>query len=342
MTGSNTPRALCLGEGLVVLHPDAAGGRGASPLLECSVGGAEANVAGGLAALGVPSAWVSRLGDDPFGDYIARDLAARDIAVIAPRDGARPTGAYLKEHTPAGSRMHYYRSGSAASVMDGTLLEQPPVSEVLAGCDVVHTSGITAGIIEPDSDLLRRLVAARDRHGFVLSADLNWRPALWQGRSRQPLDELLSAADVVLLGADEAEVALGTADPARLRERLGPRPRLVIKSDAHVATEIEPDGTTTQVPALHVDVIEPIGAGDGFAAGYLAGLIGGLDATGRLRLGHLTAASVLVEPGDHVRRAPDARMRRRLVTATAEEWSAFRVSAAVIGSTQEEGSVTSR
>jgi sugar/nucleoside kinase (ribokinase family) len=48
---------------------------------------------------------------------------------------------------------------------------------------------------------------------------------------------------------------------------------LVIKSDAPApaAIEVDPDGTTTEVPALNVDVVEPIGAGDGFAAGYLAG-----------------------------------------------------------------------
>jgi sugar/nucleoside kinase (ribokinase family) len=46
---------------------------------------------------------------------------------------------------------------------------------------------------------------------------------------------------------------------------------LVIKSDAHAAIEVDPDGTTTEVPALNVDVVEPIGTGDGFAAGYLAG-----------------------------------------------------------------------
>lgn len=318
-------RALCLGEAMAVLRPEQPGGLEGSDLLRRSVGGAEANVAGGLASLGIPTTWMSRLGSDPFGDFVVRDLTARGVDVAVEQDDQRPTGLYLKE-AGTGSRMYYYRSNSAATTMDGSLLRLPRVAETLPTCRVVHTSGITAGILADDSDLLPRLVEARDRYDFRLSVDLNWRPHLWQGRDPAALRELLTVADVLLLGADEAEEVLGRSDPAGLREAVGPRPRLVIKSDAHAVVEVAPDGTTVQVPALAVDVVEPIGAGDGFAAGYLAGLIQGRDAVGRLRLGHLMAASVLAEPGDHaVRPLPEA-LCRAAVEATDEEWRSIRVS----------------
>lgn len=320
---------LCLGEGLAVLYPEAPDA--GWDRLRAGVGGAEANVASGLAALGVPALWVSRLGQDPFGELVERELRDRGVRVLVERDPVRPTGAYLKERVGAGSRMHYYRAGSAASTMTGALLRGPDVERALRACELVHTSGITAGILDEDSDLVSSLVAARDAHRFRLSVDLNWRPALWAGRDRGRLLELLRVADVLLLGGDEAEAVLGTCDPQRLRDQVGPRPRLVIKSDAHVAIEVEPDGTATEVPALRVDVVEPVGAGDGFAAGYLAGLLEGYDAVGRLRLGHVVAAAVLAVPGDHAR-PPAADVRRALLAADDDDWAATSVTARGISS----------
>ncbi|WP_229749414.1 sugar kinase [Flexivirga endophytica] len=326
MTTNDRSRVLCLGEAMVVLRPEQPGGLAGSDLLRRSVGGAEANVAGALVALGISTCWLSRLGSDPFGDYVARDLQERGVNVLAEHDEVHPTGVYLKDSGPAGSRMFYYRSGSAAAAMTGALLDDAAVVDALEHCDAVHTSGITAGILASDSDLLRRLVDARDRHGFVLSVDLNWRPALWRGRDTSTLCDLLRAADVVLLGEDEAGVALGASTPEQVREIVGDRPRIVLKSDAHVAREITPEGVTTAVRALQVEVVEPVGAGDGFAAGYLTGMLCGYDAKERLRLGHLSAASVLAEPGDHASRLPDATVRRALVTATDEDWAHTSVS----------------
>lgn len=332
MTTNDRSRVLCLGEGMVVLRPEQPGGLAGSDLLRRSVGGAEANVAGALVGLGIPACWVSRLGTDPFGDYIEQDLRERGVTVLAGRDAERPTGVYLKDSGSSGSRMFYYRNGSAAAAMDGRLLEEPSVADALGACEVVHTSGITAGILASDGSLLRRLVGARDTFGFALSVDLNWRPALWRGRDSAGLLELLRAADIVLLGADEAEAALGADSPAAVRAVIGPRPRIVIKSDAHVATELAPDGTVTAVPALHVEVVEPVGAGDGFAAGYLAGLLRGYDARQRLRLGHLSAACVLAESGDHARRLPDPAVRHELVTAGDDDWLRTSVSSRGISS----------
>jgi 2-dehydro-3-deoxygluconokinase len=326
VTTSDRSRVLCVGEAMVVLRPEQDRGLAHSDLLHRSVGGAEANVAGALVALGIPTCWSSRLGNDPFGDYIAQDLADRGVTVLAERDDQRPTGLYLKDSSSAGSRMFYYRSGSAAAAMNGDLLDEPSVATALTACELVHTSGITAGILDPCSNLLNRLIDARDQHGFVLSVDLNWRPALWRGRDTDALIELLRAADVVLLGTDEAEVALGVSSPRAVREVVGPRARIVLKSDAHVATEVAPDGTTVDVPALQVEVVEPVGAGDGFAAGYLTGLLSGYDVVQRLRLGHLSAACVLAEPGDHALQLPDATVRRALVTATDAAWERTSVS----------------
>src|SRR5699024_3209186 len=104
-----TSRALCIGEAMGVLRSDQPGTLATGSRLHCSVGGAEANVAGSLAALGVDTTWLSRLGDDPFGDLVCNDLTERGVTVLTERDDERPTGLYLKESTRSGSRMHYYR-----------------------------------------------------------------------------------------------------------------------------------------------------------------------------------------------------------------------------------------
>jgi len=320
---ATSPAAICIGEAMIMLA-----GETAVPLEDVetfrrSVGGAECNVSGGLAALGIPTGWISRLGDDGFGRHVLRDLRARGVEVGGVEvDPDRPTAMYVKESLGGRSRMHYYRTGSAAAAMHPAFLDRPAVRERLARAELVHTTGITAAISDTAARMLDRLAEVRD--GFTLSVDLNWRPALWRDKDPAPLWRLLRAADVVLIGADEALVFAGTNDPAELRELIGPRSTLVVKNDAHTALALEPDGRRTEVPALTVDVVEPVGAGDAFAAGFLAGTLQGLPMEQRLRLGHLGAAAVLAVPEDHA--APlDPAIRQALLTCSDAEWSATQV-----------------
>jgi 2-dehydro-3-deoxygluconokinase len=312
--------AICLGEAMIML----AGGAGPLADVEVfrrSVGGAECNVAGGLAALGVPTGWISRLGDDGFGQHVLRDLRARGVDVGGVElDPVRPTALYVKESDGGRSRMHYYRTGSAAAAMEPAFLDRPEVRERLAQAKLVHTTGITAAISATSSDMLERL--ATEPRGFLLSVDLNWRPVLWRERDPEPLWRLLKAADIVLIGADEAEVFAGTGDPEALYEVLGAK-TLVVKDDANAAIVLEA-GERTEVPALSVGVVETVGAGDAFAAGFLAGTLQGLPVVQRLRLGHLTAAGVLTVAEDHAP-PPAPAERERLLNATDQEWAATKV-----------------
>jgi 2-dehydro-3-deoxygluconokinase len=315
--------AICLGEAMIML----AGGPGPLADVEVfrrSVGGAECNVAGGLAGLGVPTGWISRLGDDGFGQHVLRDLQARGVEVGGVElDPVRPTALYVKESEDGRSRMHYYRTGSAAAAMEPGFLDRPEVSERLKQARLVHTTGITAAISTSSADMLERL--ATEPREYLLSVDLNWRPALWRDRDPAPLWRLLKAADIVLIGADEAEVFAGTGDPEALYELIG-APTLVVKNDAHTAMVLEPGGRT-EVPALSVDVVETVGAGDAFAAGFLAGTLQGLPMVERLRLGHLNAAAVLTAPEDHAP-PPATDVRERLLKASDEEWAATKIGVA--------------
>ncbi|MEV6410451.1 sugar kinase [Kribbella sp. NPDC051718] len=326
------PRAVCLGEAMIMLAAETGAPLEDVETFRRSVGGAECNVAGGLAALGIPTGWISRLGADGFGRHVLSDLASRGVEVGGVEDDpTRPTGLYVKHTINGRTRMHYYRSGSAAAAMDADFLDRPAVRNRLVGAELVHTTGITAAISTTAAQLLDRLAALRDTLGFTLSVDLNWRPALWRGTDPAPLWRLLRAADVVLIGADEAAVFAGTGDPDELRELFGPRATIVVKSDAHVAVALEPGGRRAEVPALTVDVVEPVGAGDAFAAGYLAGTLQGLPMEHRLRLGHLSAAAVLAVPDDHAT-PPDARVRQALLDCSDEDWASTLIGPAGIRS----------
>lgn len=272
-----------------------------------SVGGAELNVALTLARLGVPAAWVSRLGDDGFGHHIAGLARAHAIGVETLEfDATRPTGLYVKEPgiAPDGSRrsaMLYYREGSAASALSPAFLERPAVQALLAGASVVHISGITAGLSASAAAFCDALPGITRR----LCVDLNYRPALWRDRDQAPLRRLLAAADEVLLGADEAARVFGSTAPEFLLRALPKAQKILLKREEHGVLVLSPGAEPLHVPALEVDVVEPVGAGDAFAAGYLAGRWHGLDVPAAVRLGHRCAAEALVVREDRPAALPD-------------------------------------
>nr|WP_275942222.1 sugar kinase [Streptomyces spiramenti] len=297
-----------MGETMAVLTASGPGPLHAGDTLNLRTGGAESNVAASLAGLGHRTAWLGRVGDDPFGRRVLADLTARGVSTDAVEtDPARPTGLYVKEPAPGGTRPHYYRAGSAASALGPA----PPAPELLGAARVLHLTGITAALSDSCLRLLRALLVDRAVTGPLLSFDVNHRAALWQRDRERAADTLLAlarAADLVLVGRDEAEALWGTACPEDIRRLLAAVPRVVVKDAEIGATSFTPEAGTTFVPAPRVDVVEPVGAGDAFAAGYLAGLLEDRPEEARLRLGHLAARAALTTTDDVPRMPPRARI----------------------------------
>lgn len=328
-----SPRAVCVGEGLVVLVAEP-GPLEDSATFQRSAGGAEANVARVLVQLGVTASWISRVGNDGFGRYLLGHLADAGVDVSAVTvDSDRPTGAYVKERgtgtsaagdLPVGaSAMTYFRSGSAASALSTADVVREPAARLVHDADIVHFTGITVALSDTAESLTRSLL---DLDG-VVSFDLNFRPSLWKDRASDAaavLADHVRGSDVVLMGADEAAEVFGVDDPSSLRARF-PEPRhLVIKNDAHVVTAFDGDDRV-DVPALTLDVIEKIGAGDAFAGGFLAGVCRGLTAVQRVRLGHLCAASALTAQSDAAEVLDDDILDAAL-RLSESDWSALRYS----------------
>jgi 2-dehydro-3-deoxygluconokinase len=298
-----------LGEGLAVLIAQP-GPLEDSATFDRTAGGAEANVATVLAHFDVDAAWLSRVGDDGFGRYLVRHLMQRGVDVSAVViDPDRQTALYVKERgsgsgaatdLPAGdSRMLYFRTGSAASALSPADLALPAARRLLDRSALVHTTGITVALSESAARLTDELVAM-PRRGRLVSFDLNYRPSVWSTRSADAPEVLarhVRRSDVVFLGADEALAVFGTDDPTRLRSLFPEPAHLIVKNDAHTVTGFH-HGERVDVPALQLQVVERIGAGDAFAGGFLAGLLRKLGHEERIRLGHLCAAAALTGHGD--------------------------------------------
>lgn len=314
---------LCVGETMAMITPAQA--QPLSHAEECLLGfgGAESNVAAHLAEFGYRTGWASRLGQDPFGDRIMDGLASRGVDLgLVIRDDTSPTGVYFKDPDVGhGARTLYYRAGSAAAGMSPEDSRGWPLEQT----GWVHTSGINAALSDSCSALTRHLLTGARTEGYKVSFDVNYRPALWSAAVAGPrLLELAGMSTVVLVGLDEAETLWGCATAEEVSALLpGPR-HLVIKDSAVEAVEIvredHQDERTFRVPAHRVDVVEPVGAGDAFAAGYLAGLLRGDKAGDRLALGHSFAAWTLgtradFRPGHGTRPRSDWSHRKPVVVS---------------------------
>jgi 2-dehydro-3-deoxygluconokinase len=313
---------VCLGEALALVPALPTAGTVPDPGT-AHLAGAEANVAAGLAAAGIPTAWVGRVGTDPLGEFLRAELRARGVEVGGIQlDPARPTGYYAKQVEPGDpeprTRMRYRRAGSAASAMDPGFLDSPAVAARLDAARLVHASGITPALSGSCAALMRALLGRPRR--ALLSFDVNWREQIWPDGDPALVVELARLADVVLVGADEARRVFDTDEPGALR-RLLPGPRtLVIKDGDRRALAVDPDGRVVAEPALQVDVVEPVGAGDAFAAGLLTGLVRGEPLPRCLRRGHLAAAAVLTVRADSAT-PPGGALGDALLDAPARDWA---------------------
>lgn len=289
---------ICLGETMAQLSPAPAGRLSEAELLTLNFAGAESTVALYLAHFGHQVAWASRLGEDPFGSLIESALARAGVDTgWIEHDPLRPTGVYFKDSSPSGTTVHYYRAGAAAAAMAPGFL----TDELLEKAGILHVTGITPSLSDTCRALTDEVFALRKTHGYSVSFDVNYRARLWGG-GRNAANELLALAnkaDIVFVGLDEAHELWGTETPSGVRGLIPGPSELVVKDGDVGATLFAADSEYFE-PAHRVDVVEPVGAGDSFAAGYLHELLAGNDPAGRLSAGHRLAAAVLQTTADFV------------------------------------------
>lgn len=271
--------------------------------MSMSLGGAETNVAIALSRLGHTVRWAGRVGDDGIGAFAVRTLRAEAVLTDAVTvDGTRPTGMMLLEsHGMGFSRVAYYRAASA-----GSALRTEDLSTALdAGARILHLTGITPAL-SPGAAEATLAAALRARAaGILVSFDVNYRSSLWsEEHAAAVLSGLAAQADVVVASEDELRLVcpgdLGEDDAVRHLAGLGVR-EVVIKRGGKGATawSFGPGGAATEHrDALTVPVVDTVGAGDAFSAGYLSATLDGLPLGRRLERGVALGAFAVADATD--------------------------------------------
>ncbi|MCQ4093620.1 sugar kinase [Erwinia persicina] len=243
------------------------------------IAGAELNVAIGLARLGLNVGWVSRIGDDSFGRFTCQQL---DLEGVDRRqvtvDARYPTGFQLKSKVDDGSdpQVEYFRKGSAASHLSGEDFNP----EYFASARHLHLSGVAAALSDTSLALLQQAAQAMKKAGKTLSFDPNLRPVLWSSEAEmvRQLNGLAQYADWVLPGIKEGQILTGYSQPEAIADfylAMGVK-AVVIKTGSDGAWYKTADGDSGQVAAIRTDnVVDTVGAGDGFAVGVISALLEG-------------------------------------------------------------------
>lgn len=295
-----SPQVLTLGECMGVLYPPNPITLDDTHSLLLDIGGAEANLSIALARMGHTVRYITRVGDDPFGQRIRSILAAESVDIDHVRtDNTAPTGIFFREWLPDGARrVYYYRAGSAASRMEPDDL-QP---EYFANVHFVHLTGITPALSASCAATVAHALELAHISGAQVSFDPNYRARLWSpAQASKALLPLIQASDILLIGHEDARAVLGIqvnenaeGDRQLLEAMLNLGPGIIVLKCAERGALAWSQGQFYQAAAAPVaNVIDPVGAGDGFDAGFLAGMLRGLGIPASLELGaHIGAASV--------------------------------------------------
>jgi 2-dehydro-3-deoxygluconokinase len=261
-----------------------------------SLGGAESNVAIGLSRLGHRVGWIGAVGEDEQGELVLRTLRAERVSIIARVDQSRPTALMLVEKRLGSSvRVSYYRSNSAGSSLRYEDVEQ----YLVPGVRLLHVTGITPALSASARDATLRAVNKAKELGITVSFDVNYRALLWQQSEASEVLSLLAAQADILIASESELPLIGSGSHEEIASHalsLGTS-IVVIKRGALGVTVVDRD-VKIDVPAHLVAVIDTVGAGDAFSAGFLSGFLDNLGNQACAERGVATAAFSAANAGD--------------------------------------------
>ncbi|MCI1018526.1 sugar kinase [Microbacterium sp. C5A9] len=294
MTSSSV---VTLGETMALVRTTEIGSLRHANAMAFGIGGAESNVAIGLARLGVAVSWLGRVGDDSLGERVAREIRGDGVQVHAVIDAEARTGLMVKERPSASSTaVHYYRAGSAGSRLRPEDLPEGWVESAA----LLHLTGITPLLSDTAREALHAAIDRARASGAIVTFDINYRSALAPAATAGPvLRELAERSDIVFGGEEEFAVLYpetSVADAAaRLRDagcattvvKLGPAGAAVITAD-----------TVVEAGGFAIEAVDTVGAGDAFVSGYLSALLEDLDTDATLHRANACGAMACLVPGD--------------------------------------------
>ncbi|RDW22150.1 2-keto-3-deoxygluconate kinase [Oceanobacillus arenosus] len=265
---------ITIGESMITLSPSVKGRLKFAKTFEKKVGGAELNVAIGCSRLGLHTGWISRLGKDDFGEYILN--FARGEGVDVSQIGLvndYPTSLNFKEIKADGTtKTIYYRHKSPILTLRPEDLDESYIKQA----KILHLTGIYPAINPVNIPVMERAIDLAKQHGVKVSLDPNIRLRMWsKEEAREVLRKLLPKVDILLAGDEEMDIIIGEKDPKRIIsevKEIGVSFIAIKQGDKGSVGYY--NGEIVEAPAIKAsNVIDTVGAGDGFDAGILYGIV---------------------------------------------------------------------
>ncbi|HTV54491.1 MAG TPA: sugar kinase [Terriglobia bacterium] len=319
------PDVVTFGEAMIRLSPPHFERLEQALSLDLRIGGGELNVAVGVARLGLKSAWLSRLPQNPLGRLLenrARQAGVDTSEVIWSPDGR--LGLYFVEFgaAPRPSSVLYDRANSAISAIRPGEVNW---KRVLAGARWFHTSGITPALSDSAAAVTREALQAAREAGVTISYDLNYRGKLWTPSKAQSVQEpLMEYVDVLITTEEDTSTVFKikadfdgegkgfeavSAEPykevaKRLQEKFGFKAVAITLRENPLVwrntwTGIAyADGKIYEDVKYDLEIVDRIGGGDSFSAGFIYGYLSHNSYAAAVRYGNAFSALKHTVPGD--------------------------------------------
>lgn len=268
------PKIITFGELLIDFVPTVTGvSLIEAPAFKKAAGGAPANVAVGLSRLGIPSAFMGKIGDDAFGHFLAQTLVENqvDISGMVFSREARTALAFVSLKADGDRDFMFYRHPSA-----DMLFKPEEVNESLIQESQVFHFGSISLISEPSGSATRHALEIAARAGLLITYDPNLRLNLWpdETTARQGILSAWHQARVIKISREELVFLSGQEDlEAGVRSLWHPELALMIVTDGKEGCWYFTSDFWGKVAGFTVEAVDATGAGDAFVAGLLKGLI---------------------------------------------------------------------
>lgn len=301
-----------IGETMVLFTPQTTGQMRYAKQYSSKIAGAETNTLIGLAKLGHQVGWISKLGDDEFGESILSFVRGEgvDVSQVNKTSNAS-TGLFFKEiENEKSVNIYYYRKNSAASL----LASQDIDDSYIQNSKFLYITGITPALSETCREMIFHAIEVAKKADVQVIFDPNLRRNLWsEDEARKTLLELSKRSDIVLPGINEGKFLFNQTDYHEITKsfhELGAH-TVVVKLGEEGAY-YSSNGISNKIPSFQINrVVDPVGAGDGFAAGFISGLLEGLSLDESVEKACVIGAIVTTVSGD-VEGLPDQKSLKKL------------------------------
>lgn len=259
--------------------------------------GAEVNVAVALARLGLKAQYFSRFGNDQLGSVMLADIEAEGVDVSLAKRVDSFTGAMVRNPgKTAPVEISYLRKGSAASTIEPSDI----LDSYISSTRWLHATGITCAISESGAKTVKHALEKAAQLKVKSSFDLNIRRKLWsEDAARKVLEPLARDVELLIGGEDEYQVVFGKVDPKQILAEVNKRGcKIAVMTKGDQKMRFSIDGNYEEITPPKVVAVDPVGSGDAFTGGVIAGLLSGMSAKRALEQGSICGALVASMFGD--------------------------------------------